>query len=641
MMKFLQELARGSSQADMKTSDGSNAGAKDMTSKPVDVGFSLMRNMINTDSGVTGSDVNDYLERAQDLNDEVETAGFAVETDEGDIIKIYVNAQEADSFEEELSKLLGLEGDSEEAINQLAQKFDIVDVVWPRDPEGNSTDPNANLSIDGEEPDDGSVLDTDNPPEVPTDADGNVLTGDVEADDVIAAAAGDDDEDAPKKHKAKKSDPSASMDGEGGDDEFEDIPEAPGGESDAGEPGDDEPAGEEGAGKDEGGGGDDVTGGAEGGEDVTPDENAEEEAEEPVLDADGNQKLDDEGNPVMKKKAKKKAPKAADTESSPDEGAEIKTEEGLERKGSLLRELRASDDITSHITDVQARGNRGKYFIEKTVSGGIQGRHTTKLQQGGTVAYFGSLPEATAEAERLTKIRNRAGATASYKYVPKLVEETQMTLGSKFLSRLGADTITEAPLKTSDPFINDVLKLCKALGVPDANLGYKVNELRESLMAVRASMEDRAMVDQKLKALMMIIGQKKKTVAAPAASTPPKNTPDTGTNEGLILEAFGELEALTHSDLQHFNMEEPANGPAMLAAYEGGSQHAETVLAMGIDPEADGQKTLRVGIDGPWDGSIHAKYFTDDKDGYKEALTYANMLRTANLKSGGRPKGWK
>lgn len=111
--------------------------------------------------------------------------------------------------------------------------------------------------------------------------------------------------------------------------------------------------------------------------------------------------------------------------------------------------------------------------------------------------------------------------------------------------------------------------------------------------------------------------------------------------EGLVMEAFDELEALTSADLKHFNMLEPAEGPAMMAVYAGGGQHEETVLAVGVDPDAEGYKTLRVGIDGPWDGSMHAKYFPNDKDGYKAALAYANMLKTANLKTGGRPKGWK
>jgi hypothetical protein len=80
----------------------------------------------------------------------------------------------------------------------------------------------------------------------------------------------------------------------------------------------------------------------------------------------------------------------------------------------------------------------------------------------------------------------------------------------------------------------------------------------------------------------------------------------------------------------------------MLASYEGGGSHEETILAIGVDPDAeDESKNLRVAIEGPFDGTLHRKYFPNSKDGYKAALDYANILRSANLKSGGRPKGWK
>ncbi len=122
---------------DLKKSDSSDAGKNDVVDKARknDVSFSLMRNTINADGEVTGSDVADYLERAAELNDEVDTVPFGLETDDGDIVKVYVNAEQADKFEEAMKKLLGIEDDIEEAINQLAQEFDIVDVVWPKDKE--------------------------------------------------------------------------------------------------------------------------------------------------------------------------------------------------------------------------------------------------------------------------------------------------------------------------------------------------------------------------------------------------------------------------------------------------------------------------------------------------------------------------
>jgi hypothetical protein len=118
----------------LKNSDSSDAGKADVSGKlkPNDVSFSLMRNTINSDGDVTGSNVADYLEKAHELNDEVETVPFGLETDDGDIVKVYVNAEEADKFEDAMKKLLGVEDDIEEAINKLAQDFDIIDVVWPK-----------------------------------------------------------------------------------------------------------------------------------------------------------------------------------------------------------------------------------------------------------------------------------------------------------------------------------------------------------------------------------------------------------------------------------------------------------------------------------------------------------------------------
>lgn len=133
-MKLLQELAATSDQVQLKNSDGSDAGKTDVTGKArSDVSFSLMRNTINADGEITGSDVADYLERAAELNDEVDTVPFGLETSDGEIVKVYVNAEQADKFEEALRKMLGMEDDIEEAVNRLATEFDIVDVVWPKD----------------------------------------------------------------------------------------------------------------------------------------------------------------------------------------------------------------------------------------------------------------------------------------------------------------------------------------------------------------------------------------------------------------------------------------------------------------------------------------------------------------------------
>lgn len=142
LLKEFESALTGNFKPDLKKSDSSDAGASDVAGKvrPNDVSFSSMRNTINSDGKVTGSEVADYLERAGELNDEVDTVPFGLETDDGDIVKVYVNAEQADAFEVEMKKMLGIEDDIEEAINKLAQNFDIVDVVWPKSDKNDSSD---------------------------------------------------------------------------------------------------------------------------------------------------------------------------------------------------------------------------------------------------------------------------------------------------------------------------------------------------------------------------------------------------------------------------------------------------------------------------------------------------------------------
>jgi hypothetical protein len=129
---------------EQKKVDSTSAGAKDVKGTS-DVSFNLMRNYINT-SGLSGASIKDYLEKAHDINDEIDTVCYGLETDDGQVVKVYVNAAQADDFETKMAAMLGTEDNVEDAINNLAQEFDIVDVVWPRDEEGKtgSTDTTDN-----------------------------------------------------------------------------------------------------------------------------------------------------------------------------------------------------------------------------------------------------------------------------------------------------------------------------------------------------------------------------------------------------------------------------------------------------------------------------------------------------------------
>lgn len=147
MINLLKELVQ-STQTDLKQSDKSDAGKND-TVDDNDVEFSALRNSVFKSTDVNGSDVKDYLEKAGEINDEVDSVVFGLEDENGDIVKVYVNASQADSFETEMAELLGIEDDLETAIMTASQKFDIVDVVWPtEDDESYEKDELDDMSID-------------------------------------------------------------------------------------------------------------------------------------------------------------------------------------------------------------------------------------------------------------------------------------------------------------------------------------------------------------------------------------------------------------------------------------------------------------------------------------------------------------
>lgn len=72
----------------------------------------------------------DQLDKSAKM-DEVDTITFGLETDDGKIVKVYVNAEQADDFEKALSQKLGEVDDIEQCLNDLTKEFEIVDVEWP------------------------------------------------------------------------------------------------------------------------------------------------------------------------------------------------------------------------------------------------------------------------------------------------------------------------------------------------------------------------------------------------------------------------------------------------------------------------------------------------------------------------------
>lgn len=91
--------------------------------------FSLLKNIHG--SQLTTADVTNHLKAVDDTDDSVDTVAFGLETTDGEIVKVYVNAEEAEAFEQKMSQMLGRIDDIEQAIEELSDDFDIVSVIRP------------------------------------------------------------------------------------------------------------------------------------------------------------------------------------------------------------------------------------------------------------------------------------------------------------------------------------------------------------------------------------------------------------------------------------------------------------------------------------------------------------------------------
>lgn len=130
--KTIQNLLKKINEDESKVDALANASdVDDSIHAKNDVEFRKLRNSVGMSDTVSQVDVSNYLKKAHDVNDEVDTVIFGMELDDGSVVKVYVNAQEATKFEEALSQMLGKEDDIEKVIDALATTFDIVDVVWP------------------------------------------------------------------------------------------------------------------------------------------------------------------------------------------------------------------------------------------------------------------------------------------------------------------------------------------------------------------------------------------------------------------------------------------------------------------------------------------------------------------------------
>lgn len=132
MKKTIQNLLKKINEDASKVDALANASdVDDSIHAKNDVEFRKLRNSVGMSDTVSQVDVSNYLKKAHEVNDEVDTVIFGMELDDGTVVKVYVNAQESAKFEQALSQMLGKEDDIGKVIDALATTFDIVDVVWP------------------------------------------------------------------------------------------------------------------------------------------------------------------------------------------------------------------------------------------------------------------------------------------------------------------------------------------------------------------------------------------------------------------------------------------------------------------------------------------------------------------------------
>lgn len=89
---------------------------------------------------LTATSVGNYLDKAAQINDGVECVGFAIELDDGDMVKVYVDKSHAVDFETAISNAMGGDASFEDILLQVANDYDVVDVVWPNNQYGTNPD---------------------------------------------------------------------------------------------------------------------------------------------------------------------------------------------------------------------------------------------------------------------------------------------------------------------------------------------------------------------------------------------------------------------------------------------------------------------------------------------------------------------
>ena len=426
--------------------------------------FSLIQNIHGGD--LTTTDVTNHLKNVDDAEEEVDTVAFGLETTDGKIVKVYVNAEEAEAFEDKMSQLLGKIDDIDQAIEELSGEFDVVRVVKPDDLESEGgeeqeTDPSVGIENALDEPlgDDDVVADMDD----------EDLIADPEAEDKKDDKEGDDKEDKKDDEEGddkedKKDDEEAPADGldfgvdPAPEDEEEDKPEGEG-------------------------------------------EDKPEDEEEDKPEGEGEDKPEDEDDPKddPKKDKKKKEKKP----SKDDKDSKMK-QEGT---NSILKQLLALNEA-KHVKVVHAKPKKeepkpAKIDVESDTSADIFHLSLTKDEAELEQIFANPIQQLIYRTVLLLGVNAEQINIRKFK-VRKSVKEVSVVIQhhpqiKNILSKLGRDlaskkseihAITEAEEKGGAPLtgtIKDQLSteiskkiydLILALGIPEFLLTYKKTAFR-------------------------------------------------------------------------------------------------------------------------------------------------------------------
>lgn len=109
------------------------------------------------DNGISNRSASNLVQQAHDSAEEVDTVAFGLELNDGEVVKVYVNAEQADDFEKAMSDVLGQEDDVEDAIDKMGQTFDIVSVEWPENRKAAAMNAASLDAEPGEEGEDGET----------------------------------------------------------------------------------------------------------------------------------------------------------------------------------------------------------------------------------------------------------------------------------------------------------------------------------------------------------------------------------------------------------------------------------------------------------------------------------------------------